>query len=204
MGTEFCHRGSRRSPSLPVRMHSVKVIAPAPRARLILRLRPATRIAQAAPSAIDLPAVVERAEVANLRAARAANPDKSLDVFHAHRQGRPHGTCPARTLPAPSARQRPRATRRLRGTTLGLPPLQPTRSPTGPRQRSPLLGRQRDVPISPDLGDRQHEGSLPPRRTRNGATSMSLAGELQTKPGAPGRNDATSHNVRRSMRCLWR
>jgi hypothetical protein len=156
MGTEFCHRGSRRSPSLPVRMHSVKVIAPAPRARLILRLRPATRIAQAAPSAIDLPAVVERAEVANLRAARAANPDKSLDVFHAHRQGRPHGTCPARTLPAPSARQRPRATRRLRGTTLGLPPLQPTRSPTGPRQRSPLLGRQRDVPISPDLGDRQH------------------------------------------------
>jgi hypothetical protein len=121
IGTEFCHRSCRGSHSLATRAHGIAMIISPPRGCLMPRLRQPAPLTRAALAAVDLPAVVERAEVDHEPAPRAGNPYENLDTIHARTPTAALiEVAPPVRLRAPSPGLRPRATRRLRALHLGL------------------------------------------------------------------------------------
>jgi hypothetical protein len=107
--------------AIPACLIAVRMVPATVSGPLMSRLRNARRLPATAVVAVDLAAVIGLAEVEELAAAGAANPHENVDKLHA-----PTVTAalmkfaPPVRLEAPSPRQRPRATRRLRGRTLGL------------------------------------------------------------------------------------
>jgi len=123
IGTEFCHRSCRGSHSLATRAHGIAMILSPPRGCLMPRLRPPAPLPHAALAAVDLPVVVERAEVDDEPAPRAGNPYEHLDIIHVRTETAAlMKVAPPVRLRAPSPGQRPRATRRPRALHLGLHP----------------------------------------------------------------------------------
>ena len=111
------HRCTLASPVVDIAGCVVEATAFAP---LMTRLRLALGISPTRVVAVLLSAIVGLAEVDDPRAARAANTHKNLDFIHARTATAAlMELAPPVRLRAPSPGQRPRATRRLRGSTPG-------------------------------------------------------------------------------------
>ena len=133
IGTEFCHRSCRGSHSLATRAHGIAMILSPPRGCLMPRLRPPAPLPHAALAAVDLPVVVERAEVDDEPAPRAGNPYEHLDIIHARTETAAHESCPARAPSGTFARSASTRDTKAQGST------------PGPSSISPSTDRVRDV-----------------------------------------------------------